>query len=67
MELTKKQLGRQDFVDNAIFDLIQNLNPNNIEIAWNIELIAEVRDIIRLKFSELKICDEMSFYPYVAE
>lgn len=67
MELTKEQLKRQDFVDNAIFDLIQNLNPSGREIAWDIELIADIRNAIQLKFIDLNVCDEMIFYPYISE
>ncbi len=39
MELTNKQIKRQDFVDNRIFELIQKLNPSQIEINWDIEII----------------------------
>ena len=39
MELTKKQIERQDFVDNAINNLIQNLEISNRVTDWDIELI----------------------------
>lgn len=63
-ELTKKQLERQDFVDNAIFDLIQALNPTDGEIEWDINFIGEIRDTIQTQFIDMGICDEQTFYPY---
>jgi len=60
-ELTDKQLERQDFVDNAIFSLIQQLNPTNQVIDWDIEMIGNVRDSIvedlqnKLKITEFEI------------
>jgi hypothetical protein len=58
-ELTDKQLERQDFVDNAIFSLIQQLNPTNQVIDWDIEMIGEIHDNIRYWLVErLKICEE---------
>lgn len=66
MELTKKQIERQDFVDNEIQNLIQKLNPTYHEIAWNIEHISEIREILRELYTEkLNFCDENSFYPFL--
>jgi len=45
-ELTKKEIERQDFVDNKIFELINELIPNEQKLDWDIEMIGEVRDII---------------------
>ena len=68
LKFTEEQLRRQDFVDNGIFDLIQNLNPTSTEIEWDIEVIGQIRDRIRyLLVERLQICDEMSFYPYLEE
>lgn len=65
-ELSDRQLRRQDLVDNAIFTLLQRLNPTNKPIDWNIEMIGEIRDNIRYWLVErLKICEEMAFYPYI--
>jgi hypothetical protein len=44
--LNDSQIGRQDFVDNAIFNLIQSLNMTDVVINWNIEMIGEIRDVI---------------------
>ena len=46
MTLTKKQIERQDFVDNSIFELINDLLPSDKKIDWDIELIANVRETI---------------------
>jgi len=67
-ELTDKQIERQDFVDNAIFNLIQSLNTTDKAINWDIEMIGDVRDIVREWMVErLKITDEQDFYPWVEE
>lgn len=66
MELTKQQIKRQDFVDNTIQNLIQKLNPTEFEIDWNIENIAEIREVLRkIYVSKLNLCDENSFYPFL--
>lgn len=64
-ELTQKQLERQDFVDNAIFELIQTLNPTDEEIEWDIDFIGEIRDVIQSQFVDLGICEEQLFYPNI--
>lgn len=38
-ELTEEQIKRQDYVDNAIYQLIREINPADKEIAWDIEMI----------------------------
>lgn len=64
--LTDSQIRRQDFIDNAIYELLRKTNPSRREIEWNIEMIGEIRDIIRYWFVErLAITDEMNFYPYL--
>lgn len=68
MELTNKQIERQDFVDNRIFELIEEINPSQTEIDWDIEVIANVRETIRIWLvEELKLTDEMTFYAYLEE
>jgi hypothetical protein len=42
--MTDEQLKRQDFVDNAVFSLIQEINPTNRTISWDIEMIGNIRD-----------------------
>lgn len=64
-KLADEQIERQDFVDNAIFELIQNLNPTDKEIGWNIDFIGDIRDLIESRFVEMGICSEKEFYPYI--
>ncbi len=67
-ELTDKQIERQDFVDNAIFNLIQSLNTTDKAINWDIEMIGEIRDVIaEWMIERLKITDEQNFYPYLED
>lgn len=62
--LTKKELERQDFVDNEIFELIQKLIPANKKLEWDIEVIGAVRDAIRAEVvDEQKLMSEIKFYP----
>ena len=67
MELTDHQIARQDFVDNAIFDLINELIPSDKEMEWDIEVIGEVRDVIQAMLVGRGICTEQEFYPYIEE
>lgn len=67
-DLTNRQIVRQDYVDNAIFHLLQAVNPTNTDISWDIELIGDIRNSIKQCLVERQqICDEMAFYPYVKE
>jgi hypothetical protein len=67
MKLTKLQIERQDFVDNAIFNLINELIPSDKEMEWDIEAIGEIRDAIQAKLVDKNICTEQEFYPYIEE
>lgn len=63
-ELTKKQIKRQDFADNEIFELLENLSGKKLE--WDIEAIASVRETIReYVVSNKNLMTEMEFYPYL--
>jgi hypothetical protein len=65
-ELTNSEIERQDFVDNAVYHLIVLLNPSSVEIPWDIEMIASVRERVRDWVVEnRRICTEQEFYPYV--
>ncbi len=61
---TKQNIARQDFVDNKVFELINELLPERKKIDWNIEVIANVRDAIFSAVSD-KVggLDEFKFYP----
>lgn len=67
MALTSEQIERQDFVDNAIYDLLNELTPLEQEIPWDIEMIGDVRDIIQTKLVERGICTDQEFYPCIEE
>jgi hypothetical protein len=68
MALNRKQIERQDFVDNAIFNLLQDVNPTHQEIEWNIEMIGNIRYVIQCHFSDkLSNFDDQTFYPYIEE
>ncbi len=68
MELTQKQLQRQDFVDNEIHYLLEKLNPTDTPIDWNIENIAQIRDTVQEILTErLNLCTETEFYPFLEE
>lgn len=65
-ELTDLQIKRQDFVDNAIYQLVQSVNPTNKEIEWDIEMIGDIRDVVReWLVDRMKFTDEKYFYPYI--
>ncbi|MBN1901949.1 hypothetical protein JW926_11560 [Candidatus Sumerlaeota bacterium] len=65
-ELNQNQIMRQDFVDNAIYDLINLINPTSKPIDWDIELIGIVRDSLKSAIVDrLNICNEMEFYPFI--
>ena len=58
MELTAQQIERQDFVDNAIFELTNELIPSKKEMEWDIEIISEIRDAIQSQLVEKGFCTE---------
>ena len=47
--LTRKELDRQDFVDNEIFELIQNLLPAGRKLKWDIEMIGFCEMLYKIK------------------
>jgi hypothetical protein len=67
-ELTDSQIERQDFVDNEIYRFIKSVNPTDIDIEWDIEMIGAIRDVIRKWLVErMKITNEQDFYPYIGD
>ena len=60
----KRKIEQWDYVDNAIFDLINELNPSTKTVEWDIKPISEIREIlVSLYVQELKLCTEDDFYP----
>jgi hypothetical protein len=67
MELTKEQIERQDFVDNATFNFINSIIPNENQIQWDIDSIAQVREKVWDVIKFRNICSEQEFYPFIEE
>lgn len=67
MELSRKQIERQDFVDNLIYELLCALNPTEKYFDWDIEMIADIRDEIQHHLTNKTKCSEECFYPYIEE
>jgi len=67
MELTRRQIERQDFVDNAIYNLINELIPSDKKMEWDIDAIGEIRDAIQSQLVERGMCTEQAFYPYIGD
>ena len=62
--LNEDQIKRQDFVDNKIYELVNQLVPSEKKIGWNIEMIGDIRDTIQhWLVDKYKIVDELDFYP----
>jgi len=61
---TEDQLNRQDFVDNKIYELVNQLVPSEKKIGWNIEMIGDIRDTIQhWLVDRYRIVNELEFYP----
>ncbi len=68
MELSKKEISRQDFVDNSIFELLKEVNPSESELDWDIEVISEIREIVQNFFvQKCDLCTEQEFYSFFEE
>jgi len=65
-QLTKRQIDRQDFVDNQIFELINVLVPPSKRIQWDIELIENIRESFYKEIKKkIKNTREKQFYPFI--
>jgi hypothetical protein len=63
VEMNDKQITRQDFVDNAIFELIQRINPTEKQISWDIEMIGNIRDSLVDELQKKLGISEFDIYP----
>ena len=61
--MTKKQIKRQDFVDNKIFALIRETNPTASPISWDIEMIGNIRDRVICELEKKLGINEFEIYP----
>jgi len=69
-ELTTAQIAQQDFVDNAISNMLNDIVTNSEfehteELEWDIQIISDVREVVQDILIERSICTEMQFYPYL--
>ncbi|MCL1957545.1 MAG: hypothetical protein FWF63_09500 [Fibromonadales bacterium] len=67
IELTQKQIERQDFVDCEIYELLRSINPTDKAFDWDIEMIGDIRDTIQYYIIQKTNCSEQEFYPYIEE
>lgn len=62
---TGREEERQDCVDNLIFELMEAVVPEETEIEWDIEDIAEIRDVLEsIIVDKLSLMTSYDFYPY---
>lgn len=71
-ELTKEQIRQQDDVDNTIYDMLLAVSPPpkdkyHSKMKWDIEVIAEIRDVVQKHVTQITGCSEMEFYPYIQD
>lgn len=64
-DLTCKEIKRQDFVDNKILELMNDLLPEEKVFKWDIGAIGEIRDSIRCELIKKGLTTEQEFYPYL--
>jgi hypothetical protein len=61
---TEQETDRQDRVDNAIFNMVEEITPIGY-MDWDMELIGEIRDVIKEYVVDQKNwMTEQQFYPY---
>ena len=61
---TRRNIERQDFVDNKVFELVNELLPRRKQIEWDIEVIATVREAIFSSVDgKIRELSERKFYP----
>jgi len=63
VEMSDEQIKRQDFVDNAIFELIHHTNPTKRQISWDIEMIGNIRDSLVSELQNKLGISEFDVYP----
>lgn len=64
--LTNKQISRQDFVDNNVYELLNALIAPAKKLDWNIEIIGNIREAIRQEVvNNRKTMSEQKLYPYL--
>jgi len=64
-QLTQEQLDRQDFVDNAILDLLSTVSDSLFK--WDTESMGKIRDVIWETVKCATTLTAQEFYPFVVE
>lgn len=67
MNKMNEQIVRQDFVDNTIFETVLNLIPDERkrkELRWDIDRIAEIRNLIWGWLNDYYLIKSGKFYPH---
>lgn len=65
-----KQIARQDFVDNLIFQTVLKLIPDERkreELRWDIDRIATIRNVIWEWLNDYYLIKSGEFYPHKEE
>ncbi len=69
--MKKDQINRQDFVDNAIYELVEKLNNSNVELRWDQNHIAQIREeidsYIRGYDNAESNYSPFEFYPWIVD
>lgn len=68
-ELTKKQLERQDLVDNAIHAMLREVMAYKFperDLGWDIRVISDIREAITKEYCR-QLGESMEFYPWDEE
>jgi len=65
--LTKKQLARQDLVDNAIHKMMNEVSLNGIKIEWDMDKISWIRTFVQSHLCEEFGWSEQEFYPFLVD
>ena len=63
IEMSDEQIKRQDFVDNAVFELISQTSPTKRQISWDIEMIGNIRDSLVSGLQKKLGISEFEIYP----
>jgi len=68
MMTERQKLDQQDFIDNSIMKLINEINPSSIEIKYDGHIVSKVRETLIEVFTEdLHLCTDEEFYPYIED
>lgn len=67
-QLTDKQIEQQDFVDNAILNMVNELSGGDKDVEWDSEFGGPIRDMIwdwLVAKGHKKESEEIEWYPYI--